>query len=209
MNRSRPAWVLGRLVLVGATLLAPCAGAAAPEPVHHRDSARANVVEAQGRANADEGQGRPISLPDAAIRPIEERDHRAAGDADGLGRTLFTTFLSLGVIMTLIYLTLNFGLRRLMVARGIPFGRPGVVKVVERVSLDPKRVLFVVGAAGEYLLVGSAGHGLSLITALDADEVERVLDRGNATSAKPGAFLRKLLSRKGEAPLATGEAERV
>jgi flagellar biogenesis protein FliO len=108
--------------------------------------------------------------------------------------------LSLGAIVALIYLALNVGLRRLMAARGLPFARSGLVKVVERVMLDPKRALFVVHAAGDYLLLGGGDEGLSLIARLDSGEVERLLRQPNPSPARSSAFLQKLLSRRGEVP---------
>jgi flagellar protein FliO/FliZ len=153
----------------------PREAAALPEPAYEN---------ATLPAGAHQGQGDATSQPDDGITSIEKR-HNAGPEGESLGWTLFSTFLSLGAIVVLIYVTLNFGLRRLMVARGMPFGRPGVVKVVERVTLDPKRVLFVVRAAGEYLLVGGAEQGLSLISTLKADEVERVLELARRPTALP------------------------
>jgi flagellar protein FliO/FliZ len=172
---------------------------------------RAATPEANGGAvpsfavapGADErsstlGSPRPESVP-----PPTKSQMAGGGievEPESLGGTLFTTVLSLGAIVVLIYLTLNVGLRRVIAARGLPFARSGLVKVIERVMLDPKRALFVVEAAGEYLLVGGADQGLSLIARLNADEVARVLHLRESQSAQPSLFLQKLLSRKGDAP---------
>ena len=143
------------------------------------------------------------STPPAALPPPSaDSDRRtiSAAEPESLGWTLFSTLLSLGAIVALIYLTLNVGLRRLIAARGMPFARAGLVKVVERVMLDPKRALFVVHAAGDYLLIGGGGEGLSLIARLDPVEVERLLRQPASSPAQPSAFLQKLLSRRGEVP---------
>ena len=134
--------------------------------------------------------------------PSADSDGRGEGAAEpeSLGWTLFSTLLSLGAIVALIYLTLNFGLRRMMALRGLPFARAGLVKVVERVMLDSKRALFVVQAAGDYLLIGGGDEGLSLIARLDPAEVDRLLRRPEAASPQMSPFLQKLLFRKGDAP---------
>jgi flagellar protein FliO/FliZ len=84
--------------------------------------------------------------------------------------------------------------------RGLPTGRSTLVKVIERIPLDPKRSLFVVQAAGEYLLIGGGDDGLNLLGKLDAAEVERVLDQQLKQTPQMSPFLQKLLSRKGSTP---------
>jgi flagellar protein FliO/FliZ len=125
-------------------------------------------------------------------------DPLMADDAEPLSMagTLLQTLLVLGIVIGLVYVTLNFGLRRMMGLRALPAGAATLVKVVERIPLDPKRSLFVVQAAGEYLLVGGGDDGLSLIGKLDTAEVERVLSQRAATPGQISPFLQKLLSRK-------------
>lgn len=159
-------------------------------------------VSAEEASNRDEG--RSVAQVPSQESPSAPSQLPVGGSIDAepesLGWMLFTTFLSLGAIVVLIYLTLNFGLRRLMVARGTPFGGRGIVKLVERVMLDQKRALFVVQAAGEYLLVGAGEDGLSLIARLNAPEVERVLQRPASAGGQLSPFLQKLLQRKGDEP---------
>ena len=117
-----------------------------------------------------------------------------------LGGTLLKTMLVLGIVVGLIYLSLNFGLRKLMGVRGVSMGRSSLVKVVERIPLDPKRSLFVIHAAGEYLLVGGGDEGLSLLSKLDAAEVERHLAERKQNGSAASPFLQKLLSRASRPP---------
>ncbi len=124
-----------------------------------------------------------VEPPDAA--PVEELN---------LGWTLVRTFVVLGFIIMVIYVTLNFGLRRLMGISAVPRGQ-AVVQVVERIPLDQKRAMFVVKAAGEYLLIGGGDGSLQLIAKLDAPEVEKLrLQRLPGIALSP--FLQKLLKRR-------------
>lgn len=129
--------------------------------------------------------------------PKSEPPDFAAPELD-LGWTLFRTTLVLAMVVALAWLTLNVGLRRLLGIK--PALGTHVVTVLERVTLDQKRSLFVVEAAGEVLLVGGGEGALSLISKLDRAEVDKL--RAAEKSAGPvqlSPFLQKLLGRK-EAP---------
>jgi flagellar protein FliO/FliZ len=123
--------------------------------------------------------------------------------SEGMGWVLVRTVVVLGLVVGLVYLVLNVGLRRLMGIKGIglPGGAQPLVAVMQRIPLDPKRSLFVVKAAGEYLLVGGGDGSLTLISKLDAEAVAR-FEREQSTPSAPlvSPFLQKLLSRKGGSP---------
>lgn len=133
-------------------------------------------------------------LPDPFVSPVVPQE-----DPESLGWSLVRTVLLLLAVLASIYLTLNVGLRRLMGLQGVGVGRKQLVSVVERVPLDQRRVLFVLKAADEYLLVGSGEGGLQLLSKLDTQAVERI----QAERSQPAAnvvhmspFLQKLLSRR-------------
>ena len=69
---------------------------------------------------------------------------------------LFKTMLMLAVVVGIAYLTLNKGLGKLVQRQNL--GRR--IKVVERVSLDPKRALFLVELDGKQMLLGAGEGGL-------------------------------------------------
>lgn len=120
---------------------------------------------------------------------------------ESLGWTLFRTVVVLGLVLGIIYLTLNYGLRRLMGLRPVGGGgREPLVAVMERIPLDPKRSMFVLKAAGEYLLVGGGEGSLNLICKLDPAEVARIEAARASTSPSISPFLQKLLSRRGGSP---------
>ncbi|QSQ16765.1 FliO/MopB family protein [Myxococcus landrumensis] len=121
----------------------------------------------------------------------------ATEEPESMGWMLLRTVLVLGAVVASIYLTLNVGLRRLMGLQGASSGRQMVVSVVERLPLDPKRQLFVVKAADEYLLVGGGESGLQLLSKLDTEAVERIRAQRPQTNVVPlSPFLQKLLSRR-------------
>jgi flagellar protein FliO/FliZ len=120
-------------------------------------------------------------------RPEEEESFNA--------RSVLWMFAAMGFVIAAIYITLNFGLRRLMGARAV--GNAQLVSVVERVVLDQKKSILVLRAASEYLLVGASEGGINLICKLDAQEVERLEREARVQSPGISPFLQKLLSRKG------------
>jgi flagellar biogenesis protein FliO len=121
------------------------------------------------------------------------------GEELNLGWTLVRTMVVLGMVIALVYLTLNVGLRKLLGIR--PTVGTSVVTVLERVPLDQRRSLFVVEAAGEVLLIGGSDSSLALLSKLDRAEVERI--RAAKASGQPvqlSPFLQKLLGRKDAPP---------
>ncbi len=139
----------------------------------------------------------PVSLLLAQAVPTEPFEGQS------MGWMLVKSCFALGLVIALTYLSLNFGLRRMMGLKGGPFaGRAGLVTVIERVPLDPKRSMFVVKAAGEYLLVGG-GEDLQLIAKLDPEAVERhEREQQNRPPPQLSPFLQKLLTRRPPPPKA-------
>jgi flagellar protein FliO/FliZ len=120
-----------------------------------------------------------------------------ADQPESLGMALVKMVLGLGVTLGAIYLSLSYLARRL---QQLPAGRGTLVKVVERLPLEPRRTLYVVEAAGEYLLVGSGEGPMALITKLDAEKAKAVISQARAAvSDAPRPFwLRLLAKRTGE-----------
>lgn len=132
--------------------------------------------------------------------PREEPPDLAAPDLD-LGWTLVRTMVVLGMVVALMYLTLNVGLRKLLGVRAAPTAR--IISVLDRVALDQKRSVYVVEAAGEVFLIGGSEASLTLLGKLDALEVARL--KGSSGSATPppvrlSPLLQKLLGRKEDVP---------
>jgi flagellar protein FliO/FliZ len=128
-------------------------------------------------------------LPEIEIPKSELPDALKDDGEPSVAFALVRTIVVLGLVLMIVWLSLNFGLRRLMGLKG-PMGGTSVVTVLERIPLDQKRALFVVKAAGEYLLLGSGEGNLSLVSKLDAAEVEKLMQKPQS-----GPVLSPLLAR--------------
>ncbi|MBL8949397.1 MAG: flagellar biosynthetic protein FliO [Myxococcaceae bacterium] len=127
----------------------------------------------------------PADVPEEVMREADE----------SMGFLLFRTFVVLGLVVMLAWVSLNWGLRRMLGLKG-PSSGGNVVNVIERVPLDQRHTLFVVKAASEYLLVGGADGSLGLISKLDTAEVDRLrAEQPAPLTLSP--LLQKLLARKG------------
>jgi flagellar protein FliO/FliZ len=113
-----------------------------------------------------------------------------AAPASGYGAFLVETLLILGAVCLLIWIVVRFGLRRLY--GGEPPG--GLLKVVARLPLEPRRTLYVVSAAGKTLLVGAAESGpLAVLAELDGEKVAEL----TAKAPPRAGLLDRLLGRSG------------
>jgi flagellar protein FliO/FliZ len=118
---------------------------------------------------------------------------------ESFGKQLVQLVVVLGLVLALVYLTLNFGLRKLMgVPRQMLGGRSGIVSVVERVALEQRVSLYVVKAGSEYLLLGRTDQALSMLHKLSPEDVAKLQSEKPQAPFSP--FLQKLLARRGEPP---------
>ena len=189
-----------RALLLTAFLAAPPT-AAADVPPAAAPSAPVAPAPAQAAPSAPAAtapspapQAAPVASPPAA-QPSPQNDPALYGsppagngpDTD-LAGVLLKMLVMLGVVVAVIYLTLNVGLRRMLKLGPQP---SSIVKVVDRVALDPKRALVVLQAAGEYLLVASSEQGISFLSKLDPEGVGKVLAERVAAPPQP-SFLERL-----------------
>jgi flagellar biogenesis protein FliO len=87
----------------------------------------------------------------------------------GLGwESLGLSFASLGVVCLVAW-----GALRLLAGRGIGRGGlgAGAVRVLARCSLEPRRSVYVIEAAGRCLLVGVGDGPMTVLAELDADKL--------------------------------------
>ncbi|MGI5863681.1 MAG: flagellar biosynthetic protein FliO [Myxococcales bacterium] len=170
------------LVLVAA-LPAGAAGQEGPGSVAQPAAAEVNRPASPGGDPSASGS-LDLSRPaDAARAGPDDLDDRPQWAEPGTGVSLLGSLVRmlvvLAVVVAIIYLTLNFGLRRLV---QVP-GRASVVTVHERIALEPKKSVYVVEAAGEYLLVGVGEGEVNLLGQLDKARVEEALARKQQAAA--------------------------
>lgn len=92
--------------------------------------------------------------------------------------TMVRLLLALGAILLLAYLLLHRGLGSL--SRRLAKGR--LVRVVDRVGLEPKKSLYVIEVADQYYLIGTSDNGISCLATLSPDQ-----QRGTFARALRGA----------------------
>ena len=180
-------------------LLAPLARAGSPTP----DAPPAAPAQPAPALPSAPPPAPPTLQTAAASTPtLDERSGSLSTEpeeqSESLTWMLTRTLLVFGGVVAFIYLTLNVGLRKLMGLQGVGLGRPSVVSVVERVTLDQRRTLFVLKAADEYLLVGGGENGLQMLSKLDTEAVERIraVSPPTAPALSMSPFLQKLLARR-------------
>jgi flagellar biogenesis protein FliO len=135
----------------------------------------------------------PVAAPPAAAKdPAKDPALYGSMDepspVDGPGYLLFKTLVVLGLVVAVIYLTLNVGARKLL---KLGPQSNALVKVVDRVPLEPKKSLYVLQVGGEFLLVGASEQGLALVSKLDAEGVQKALAERIAAQPTP-TFLERL-----------------
>jgi flagellar protein FliO/FliZ len=79
-----------------------------------------------------------------------------------LAAALAQTLVTLAAVCALAWWVLRWAARR-----GVGRSPAGVVTVLDRVALDPRRTLFVVRVGGKVLLLGGGDGGLSVLTEID------------------------------------------
>lgn len=137
------------------------------------------------------------NTPDVELPPSEPPELMREAELD-MGWSLVRTFVVLGLVVALAWLTLNVGLRKLM-GIGPAAGRRGIISVLERVPLDQKRTLYVVRAGDEVLLIGASDLSVNFLSKLDPKVVEEAAQKptGQVTLSP---FLQKLLGKKDAPP---------
>jgi flagellar protein FliO/FliZ len=105
------------------------------------------------------------------------------------GDLLVTSLVVLGGVCVAAFLVVRW------VGRAYATGRSRgshVLEVVARLSLEPRRSLYVVEVAGKTLLVGTSEMGLALLSELDGEAVRaRAVERPSFGELVRGAWLRR------------------
>lgn len=158
------------LVLI---LAAPVAAAAQDAPAPAAEPVPAAPAAAPAPA--------PFEIDKPAVDDLKDRPSELEGGESLLG-SLVRMLLVLGLVLAIVYVTLNWGLRKLL--RIDPAGS-AVVRVHERVPLDAKKTVYLVEAGDDFLLLGVGEREVSYLTRLDAERTRAALSRKAARPAAP------------------------
>lgn len=70
---------------------------------------------------------------------------------------------------------------------GVSSARNGPLQVIWRMSLEPRKTLYILRAGSGYLLLAASDAGVELLTPLDAAEIEAIVpERSGRPSGGPG-----------------------
>jgi flagellar protein FliO/FliZ len=113
--------------------------------------------------------------------------------SDSFAWMLLQTLLALAVVCGLMYVLFRWVLPRLS-----PTGsQRGMVRVVDAVTLEPRRNLYVIEVTGRWLLIASSEAGVQLIGELDAaaaKQEEELHARGRANRRGLGSAAVEVLT---------------
>jgi flagellar biosynthetic protein FliO len=101
----------------------------------------------------------------------------------GYGAFLVETLVILAVVCALAWVILKYGVRR----GGLR--QAGLLKVVARLPLEPRRTLYVVEAPGKTLLIGVSEGAIATLAELDPTQVGDVVAAGAAGAEGRRSFL--------------------
>jgi flagellar biosynthetic protein FliO len=110
------------------------------------------------------------------VAPVQAPAPTAAAlswSADGV---ILQTILVLAVVAVLAILIVRFGVKR--VALGPEWRGGANLKVIERLSLEPRRSIVLVRAGDKYLLLATSEAGVSLVREVPAHEIVTPIDPG-------------------------------
>jgi flagellar biosynthetic protein FliO len=109
----------------------------------------------------------------------------------GYGEMLVGSLLVLGLVCLAAWVVVRFGVRRMWGPRG-----GGVLDVIARVPLEPRRSLYVVDVGGKVLLVGTSEMGLNVLSELDRDAVKPIASEPRPSARSFAEALRAVLARR-------------
>jgi flagellar biogenesis protein FliO len=114
----------------------------------------------------------------------------ALGGGGSYAAFLIETLLILAGVCALAWAVIRFALPKVMGARGVVGGGKGVLRIVARMPLEPRKTLYVVEAAGKTLLVGvSDGGPMTTLAELDGKRVDEVEAEARAAAGGKRSFL--------------------
>ncbi len=165
----------------------------APPLLHAQPQAPAPVeAPAEKVAPALPEPSRPGPDTPAARSQVSDRlpdEKPPLDDGGSLLGALSRLVLVLGLVVALIYVSLHVVGKRLLALQPM---QHALVKVHDRYPLEPKKSLYVVEVADEFLLLGVGEGEISLVSRLDTEKVKTALDQRTALRAQLKPFWERL-----------------
>lgn len=177
----RSAAVLGALLAPPHLLASPPAPA---PPVAAPAEVAAPALPEPSRPGPDT----PAARSPDDVRLPGDRPSSLEGEGSLLG-ALVRLVLVLALVVALIYLTLHVAGKKLLALQPM---QHALVKVHDRYPLEPKKSLYVVEVADEFLLVGVGEREITLLSRLDGERTKTALEQRTAQRAQIKPFWERL-----------------
>lgn len=169
------------------TKTAPASTAAKSEP-----AAPPSSPEAAKSASPAEAKDKPDSLPQVAKTetPIfagGTQDERSYIPKTSLLGYILMVLFSLAIVCLLAMVVLRVVYSKAGLSlKG--FSKDKLINVIDRQMLQPNRMIYIVEAAGKYLLIGVSDGNISILTELDKDTVLAKGVNSSGVSQNIGSF---------------------
>ena len=134
------------------------------EPVAKVKDAAVSRTDSHRAASAQPVHGLQKAQAPAAPSPLGESLAHGSDDSASVALGAFVRMIVvLAGVLLLVYLLLHKGLGKLR--NKLSHGR--LIRVVDRVGLEPKKTLYVIEVAERYYLIGAGDQGLTHLATLD------------------------------------------
>lgn len=115
----------------------------------------------------------PLPPANRPMPPLSPLSQQILSPPTFFWNQFFGMLIALGVVIVLIYLVLRW------IAQQSGVRLPGnhqLFRVCDRISLEPKKGLWVIEVAGQYLVVATHEHGVTMLDKLDAHAVQEHIE---------------------------------
>lgn len=152
----------------------------------------------EGDARCREAKRAQLEAIEAWKPTADAGGEEEAQDLPSLGFAFFKMLLVLGAVCLLAYLSLGKLLPRLMRIQQPIAGRR-IMQVVDRLPIDQRRSIMIIKTGQDlYYMVGVTEQGITLLSRLDADDVDTALETATVEPPKLGRLASTLLGRSRE-----------
>lgn len=115
---------------------------------------------------------------------LSKMENPRAAESPGLFSTLFNLFISLLIVIALIYIIMII-IKYFYIRASIPIKSEGVIKVIAKEYLDSKKCIYAIDFADRIILVGGGTETLSFLAEIkDPETVTKVKERADEYISK-------------------------